>query len=583
MSHEKVKSAEAEPLIIVEGNMCGTDNARCRRSAGVEGHITSERNAPEPERSQARPQAAKPSGPHREGEEPKPMTHGHEKSDFAVIATKPPNKTGQPAAEAVERRAEAEENANQCNTGRTQRREIVKQALDRVRKAARQRKKERFTALLHHITTDLLWLSFHALRRDAAPGIDNVTWRDYEADLERNLQDLHARVHRGAYRAQPSRRRYIPKADGRQRPLAVAALEDKIVQRATAAILNQIYEEEFLGFSYGFRPKRSQHDALDALMVGIRETKRVNWIIDADIRSFFDTVSQEWLIRFLEHRIGDKRIIRLIQKWLKAGVLEEGTLTVSEAGTAQGSVISPLLANVYLHYVFDLWANRWRQRDATGTVIMTRYADDLVIGFERRTDAVRFLPMMRQRFEKFALSLHPEKTRLIEFGRFAANNRRERGLGKPETFNFLGFTLICSQSRRGHFQIKRKTRRDRMRAKLKEIREELRQRRHHPIPEQGRWLQQVVRGFFNYHAVPTNMKALETFRHRVTQLWCETLRKRSHRDKTTWGRIEKIADDWLPKPKVLHPWPDQRFAVKHPRWEPDAGKLHVRFCAGGAQ
>jgi RNA-directed DNA polymerase len=499
------------------------------------------------------------------------MMHGREKSDSVVVAAKSPNKTGQPAAEAMERRAEAEENASQHNTHRTQSRESVSQALERVRKAARQRKKEQFTALFHHLTIDLLRLSFLALKRDAAPGVDGVTWQDYGTDLERKLADLHTRVHRGAYRAQPSRRRYIPKADGRQRPLAVAALEDKIVQRATAAVLNQIYEEEFLGFSYGFRPKRSQHDALDALMVGIRETKGVNWIIDADIRSFFDTVNQQWLIRFLEHRIGDKRIIRLIRKWLKAGVLEDGQLTVSETGTGQGSVISPLLANVYLHYVFDLWAERWRRREATGTMIMTRYADDLVIGFERRADAIRFLAMMRERFEKFSLTLHPEKTRLIEFGRYAAHNRRQRGLGKPETFDFLGFTLICTQSRRGHFQLKRKTRRDRMRAKLKEIGEELR-RRHCQIPEQGKWLQQVVRGFFNYHAVPTNAKALDTFRHHVTELWWRTLRKRSHRDKTTWEQVRKMADDWLPKPKILHPWPDARFAVKHPRWEPYAGK-----------
>jgi RNA-directed DNA polymerase len=510
------------------------------------------------------------------------MMHGHEKSDSVVVAAKSPNKTGQPAAEAMERRAEAKENASQHSTRRAQNRESVSQALERVRKAARLRKKERFTALFHHITVDLLRLSFLALKRNAAPGVDGVTWQDYGADLERKLTDLHARVHRGAYRAQPSRRRYIPKADGWQRPLAVAALEDKIVQRATAAVLNQIYEEDFLGFSYGFRPKRSQHDALDALMAGIGGSK-VSWIIDADIKSFFDTVSHDWLMRFVEHRIGDKRIIRLIQKWLKAGVLEDGTLTVSETGTGQGSVISPLLANVYLHYVFDLWAERWRRREATSTMIMTRYADDLVIGFERKADATRFLAMMRERFEKFSLTLHPEKTRLIEFGRFAVHNRKQRGLGKPETFDFLGFTLISGKTRRGVFQLKRKTRRDRMRAKLREIRAELRQRRHHPIPQQGQWLQQVVRGFFNYHAVPTNAKALDVFRERVTELWWLALRQRSHRDKTTWDRMRKLARDWLPKPKILHPWPEDRFAVKHPRWEPYAGKPHVRFCAGGAQ
>ena len=511
------------------------------------------------------------------------MMYGHEKSDSAIVAVKSPNKTGKPAAEARERRAEAKENANQQSTCRTQCRESVTQALGRVRKAARQRKKERFTALFHHITVDLLRLSFLALKRDAAPGSDGVTWKDYGADLERKLADLHARVHRGAYRPQPSRRRYIPKADGRQRPLAVAALEDKIVQRATAAVLNQIYEEDFLGFSYGFRPKRSQHDALDALIVGIRETGVVNWIIDADIRSFFDTVSQDWLIRFLEHRIGDKRITRLIQTWLRAGVLEDGVVTISETGTGQGSVISPLLANVYLHYVFDLWADRWRRQEATGNMIITRYADDLVIGFEHKADATRFLALMRERFETFALTLHSEKTRLIEFGRHAVHNRRQRGLGKPETFDFLGFTFISSQSRKGHFQVRRRTRRDRLRAKLKEIREELRWRRHHSIPQQGQWLQQVVRGFFAYHAVPTNMEALVKFRRRVTELWRRALKQRSQRNKTSWERTWGIADYWLPKPKILHPWPSVRFAVKHPRWEPYAGKLHVRFCAGGAQ
>src|SRR5919107_5025647 len=390
--------------------------------------------------------------------------HGREKSDPAIVATKPTNKAGRPAAEPVEPRAGAEGNAGRQSTRRAQDRASVSQALDRVRQAARRGKKERFTALLHHLSPDLLRAAFFALKRDAAPGVDGLTWRTYEADLEPRLADLHARVQRGAYRALPSRRRYIPKPDGRRRPLAVAALEDKIVQRATAAVLNQIYEEDFLGFSYGFRPGHSQHDALDALMVGIRETKGVSWIIDADLQSFFDTVSHEWLIRFLKHRIGDRRIIRLIQKWLRAGVLEDGSVTVSETGAGQGSVISPLLANVYLHYVFDLWAARWRRREATGTMIITRYADDLVIGFERQADAHRFLEMMRKRFEEFALSLHPEKTRLIEFGRYAVHHRKQRGLGKPETFNFLGFTLICGQTRQGAFQLKRKTRRDRSQA-----------------------------------------------------------------------------------------------------------------------
>src|SRR6476646_10011203 len=417
------------------------------------------------------------------------MMHGREKSDSAIVAVKPTNKAVPTAAEPVEPRAGAKGNARQQSTHRTPGRERVTQALERVRQAARQRKKERFTALLHHISIDCLRMAFCALKRDAASGVDGLTWPTYEADLDRNLTDLHERVHRGAYRALPSRRTYIPKADGKQRPLAVAAPENKIVQRATVAVLNAIYEEDFLGFSYGFRSKRGQHDALDALAVGIG-TKRVNFILDADVASFFDSVSKEKLVRFVEHRVGDPRIIRLIQNWLKAGVLEDGVVTVSESGTGQGSVVSPLLANVYLHYTFDLWAERWRRREATGDMIIVRYADDIIVGFEHEADARRFWDAMRERFQEFSLSLNSEKSRLIEFGRHAADRRARRGLGKPETFNFLGFTHICGQSRRGKFLLKRRTRRDRMRAKLTEIKEELRRRMHQPIPEQGQWLAQ---------------------------------------------------------------------------------------------
>jgi group II intron reverse transcriptase/maturase len=490
--------------------------------------------------------------------------HGHEKSDSAIVATKLPNKAGKPVAEAGEPRAETKGNMGQHSTRRTQIRESVSQALDRVRKAARQRKKEKFTALLHHISVETLEVAFYALKRKAAPGVDGVTWQEYEADLERRLINLHGSIHRGAYRPQPSRRTYIPKADGRQRPLAIAALEDKIVQGATVLALNAIYEEDFLGFSYGFRPRRGAHDALDALAVGIT-TRKVNYILDADIRSFFDSVSQEWLIRFVEHRMGDKRIIRLIQKWLRAGILEDGAVTVSDRGTGQGSVASPLLANIYLHYVFDLWAERWRRREATGDMIVVRYADDVVLGFQHENDARRFLDAMRARFEEFALQLHPDKTRLIEFGRHAAAGRKKRGLGKPETFDFLGFTHICSRCRRGSFQLKRKSRRDRVRGKLKEIKEELWRRMHWPIPEQGSWLAQVIRGFFAYHAVPTNFLALSKFRRQIIWLWLRTLRRRSQRDNTPWTRMAKLAADFLPEPKILHPWPSVRFAAKHPR------------------
>jgi group II intron reverse transcriptase/maturase len=440
----------------------------------------------------------------------------------------------------------------------------VTQALDRIRRTARERKKERFTALLHHIDTDLLEAEFFALKVQAAAGVDGVTWRDYEHNLKANLEDLHARVHRGAYRPLPSRRVYIPKPDGRQRPLAIAALEDKIVQRATAVVLNAIYEEDFLGFSYGFRPGRSTHHAMDALVVGI-ERRRVSFIIDADIRSFFDTVSQDWLIRFVEHRVGDKRIIRLIRKWLRAGVLEDGIVSVSEKGTAQGAVISPLLANIYLHYALDLWAERYRRREATGDMIIVRYADDFIVGFEHEHDARRFLGALRERLEEFALSLHPEKTRLIEFGRFAAENRKRRGLGRPETFNFLGFTFICGKSRRGKFLIKRKSRSDRVRAKVQAIKQELRRRMHQPIPIQGKWLRQVIRGYFNYHAVPTNSRAVVSFRDEVVRGWWKSLRRRSQRHALNWERMKKLADAWLPQPEILHPWPNQRFAVRHSR------------------
>jgi RNA-directed DNA polymerase len=510
------------------------------------------------------------------------VMHGDETSDPAIVARRPPNKAGRPGAEAEERRAGAEGNAVQASTCRAQDRASVSQGLDRVREVARERKQERFTTLLHHLNPALLRLSFYALKRDAAAGVDGMRWEDYEADLEPRLADLHDRVHSGAYRALPSRRQYIPKADGRQRPLAIAALEDKIVQRALTTVLNTIYEEDFLGFSYGFRPGRGQHDALDALTVGITRRK-VNWVLDADIRSFFDAVSQQWLIRFLEHRIADPRVLRLIQKWLKAGVLEDGIVTVSETGTGQGSVISPLLANVYLHYVFDLWAERWRRREAGGEMIIVRYADDVIVGFEHEADASRFLAAMRERLAEFALTLHPEKTRLLEFGRHAAKRRKERGLGKPETFNFLGFTHICGETRRGRFVVVRKSRRDRVRAKLQAVRAELRQRMHQPIAEQGRWLRQVVSGFFNYHAVPTNSGTLGAFRYHITELWRRTLTRRSERDGSTWARIARLADGWLPKPRITHPWPEERFAVRHPRWEPYAGKPHVRFCAGGAQ
>src|ERR1700688_1997224 len=492
------------------------------------------------------------------------MMHEPEKSDSVVVAVKSANKTEQPVRESVEPRTETKGNANQQSTRRAQDRESVSQALERVRLAARRGEKEKFTSLLHHVDPEMLRTSFYALKHDAAPGVDGMTWDTYEQDLDRRIETLHAGVQSGAYRALPSRRSYIPKEDGTNRPLAVTALEDKIVQRAVAAVLSEIHEEDFLGFSYGFRPGRGQHDALDALCVGI-SSKKVNFILDADIRSFFTEVSQEWVVRFLEHRIGDKRIIRLVQKWLRSGILEDGIVTIEEKGTGQGSVISPLLSNIYLHYVFDLWAERWRRREATGDMIMVRYADDTVVGFQHENDARRFWDDMRERLRAFSLTLHPEKTRLIEFGRFAAQNRERRGLGKPETFKFLGFVFISGKSRRGDFQIRRKSRGDRMGAKLREVKEGLRQRWHVPIPDTGKWLGQVVAGYFAYHAVPTNSAAIGAFRSHVTVLWHRRLCRRSQKARLVWPRMAKLADDFLPKPRVLHPWPNVRFAVRHPR------------------
>src|SRR6267143_408036 len=510
------------------------------------------------------------------------MVYGPEKSDLSTVAGKPANNSEGSEAESVERREGAEGNTSKHRTRRTPSRVSVYPGRERVRERAKTEKKERFTALLHHVDVNLLRAAFSWLKRDAAPGVDGLTWREYEQNLEANLVDLHGRVHRGAYRALPSRRKFIPKADGRERPLGIAALEDKIVQRAVVEVFNAIYEEDFLGFSYGFRPGRGQHDALDALAVGITRTP-VNWILDVDVRSFFDSVSHEWLIRFVEHRIGDPRMIRLIRKWLKAGVLEDGEWSSSETGTPQGAVVSPTLSNIYLHYAFDLWAERWRRREARGRVILVRYADDIVAGFEHQGEAERFQAELRERLEKFALTLHPDKTRLIEVGRHAAGDRKKRGLGKPATFTFLGFTHICGRSRAGYFQLKRKTRRDRMRAKLKALKAELRRRMHAPIPEQGRWLTQVVRGYFAYHAVPTNTRSLAAFRYHVTVLWHRTLRRRSQKDWTTWERMSRLEAAYLPPARVLHSWPQARFAVKHPRWEPGARIAPAGICAGGAR
>lgn len=437
----------------------------------------------------------------------------------------------------------------------------LQHALERIRQAACRDKELRFTSLWHHVyNVDRLRKAYFKLKRKAAAGVDHVTWEQYGEDLEDNLQGLSQRLRRGAYRAKPVRRVYIPKADGRQRPLGVTALEDKIVQRSTVEVLNTIYETDFLGFSYGFRPGRNPHHALDAICVAMTRRK-VNWVLDADISGFFDAIDREWLVKFLEHRIADPRVIRHIKKWLNAGVMEDGKRIELEAGTPQGGSVSPLLANVYLHYVFDLWADQWRRRHARGDVVIVRFADDSVMGFEHRSDAEQFHKDLRNRFSKFCLELHPDKTRLIEFGRFAADNRKRRGEGKPESFDFLGFTHTCDRSRNGRFIVLRQTIGKRMRAKLAEIKCELRRRLHHSVPSVGQWLRSVVQGHFQYYAVPRNQRKLDAFKYQVYRLWLQSLRRRSQRHRMTGERMNRLAAKWLPPVRTLHPYPEQRLRV----------------------
>jgi RNA-directed DNA polymerase len=487
-----------------------------------------------------------------------------EKSDRPVVAGKPANNgRGVPRlAELVEPRGLAKGNAAQQNRGRTQSRATLQHALDRVRQAAKKDKRMRFTALWHHVyNIDRLHEAYLGLSRKAAAGVDGETWQEYGEDLEVRLQDLSERLKQGAYRAKPVRRVYIPKADGRQRPIGVPALEDKIVQRATAEVLNAIYEVDFLGFSYGFRPGRSQHNALDALTVGI-ETRKVNWVLDADIRGFYDAIDHEWLMRFAEHRIADKRVLRHLKKWLKAGVLEGEQWKRLEEGTPQGGSISPLMSNIYLHYVLDLWIQQWRKRHAKGDVIVVRFADDFTVGFQYRSDAERFRRELEVRLQKFSLELHPEKTLLLEFGRDASSRRKERGLGKPETFEFLGFTHISGKKRDGRFVVQRKTARRRVQRKLRELKEELRRRLHWNPHDVGKWLRSVLLGYYRYYGVPLNYDALGKFRHAVEWLWYRALRRRSQRNALNWGRMRRrFTRRWLPNPRIYHPWPDQRLRV----------------------
>jgi len=490
------------------------------------------------------------------------MTNGPGKSDRSVVPEKSSNNVGQPAAEGMEGRGLAKGNLPQQNASRTPSRKDAPSALERVRQAAGKDKKLRFTALLHHIyNLETLRMAYFRLKKEAAPGVDGETWRHYGEELERNLQDLSERLKRGAYRAKPVRRVFIPKADGRQRPLGVTALEDKIVQRAAVEVLNAIYETDFLGFSYGFRPGRSQHQALDALYTGLL-TRKVNWVLDLDIKGFFDGISHEWLVKFVEHRIADRRVVRLIQKWLRAGVLEDGKRIRTEEGTPQGGSASPLLANVYLHYVFDLWVQAWRQKCAHGDLIVVRFADDIVVGFHSKADADQFRSELTERMRKFNLELHPEKTRLLEFGPYAIDQRQWRGEGKPETFNFLGFTHICVKKRsNGRFTVLRQTIRKRLQTKLNEVKTELQRRMHEPIPEVGKWLQAVVRGHIRYYGVPQNYNALWIFRFQVGRLWHRALSRRSQKGRVLWDRMRRLITRWLPVPTLCHPYPLRRMGV----------------------
>jgi group II intron reverse transcriptase/maturase len=489
--------------------------------------------------------------------------HERGKSDSSVVPGKPPNNgPGAPeSAEGVEERGLAKGNPHQFARSRTQSRGILQSALRRIRQIAKGRKGERFTTLWHHVyNPDRLHEVYFELKRDSAPGVDGVTWQQYGENLWGNLTDLAVRLKRGAYHPPPVERAYIPKLDGRQRPIGKPTLEDKLVQRTFTEVIGEVYEAEFLGFSYGCRPGRSQHNALDALTVAM-ERRSVNWVLDADIRGFFEAIDHEWMLKFVQHRIADGRVLRQVRKWLKAGVVEAGKKSIPEAGTPQGGSVSPLLANIYLHYVLDLWVARWRRRHARGDVIIVRYVDDFVVGFEHRAEALRFLDELKERLRRFGLELHAEKTRLIEFGRYAIRDRRRRGDGKPETFDFLGFTHICSKDRKGWFIVRRHTMRRRMVAKLKTIKIALKRRRHEKVDEVRRWVSAVLRGHFQYYGVPRNTRALGAFYKQVLWYWWRALRRRSQKHNLPWRRFCRNAKRHLPQPRVTHPYPNQRLRV----------------------
>jgi RNA-directed DNA polymerase len=522
-------------------------------------------------------------GQGREGNSRNPGQHAFEGSDTLVVPQKSLNSRVTPE-EGMEGRGVANGKLGQRNASRTQDRQDALTHLARVGERAAKKRGERFGNLLSHIKLPLLREAYEKLRpnKKAAAGIDGQTWSEYGENLEARLLDLQERVHRGSYHPPPVRRVHIPKGEGRTRPIGVPTTEDKVLQQAVRMLLEPIYERsEFLGFSYGFRPGRSQHDALEALRVAI-VGRRTNWVLDADIQQFFDTIDHGWMQKFLEHRIADTRLVRLLMKWLHAGVMEDGRLYEAKAGTPQGGIISPLLANIYLTYALDQWAHQWRGRHAHGEVYVVRYADDLVMGFEREEDARAMRTAMAERLAKFGLTLHPEKTRILRFGRFAQEHGADDGLRKPETFDFLGFTHICARRRgRGKFLLLRQTSRKKRRAKLQAIREEIRRAKHKPPAEQYRWLRLVLLGHYNYYGVPGNTRTMGSFRHQIREYWHRTLQRRSQRAR--WSHAERTRFDRrfpLPQPRITHPYLFASDSLDR-RWEPGAGNPHAGLCTGG--
>jgi RNA-directed DNA polymerase len=488
---------------------------------------------------------------------------GSEESDAGMVPEKSA-KTWVTPVESMEGRAAAEGKSAHGDAHRAQDRERAPTQVERIGQRAKEKKGERFDNLLSALKVPLLTEAYQRLRRSAAPGVDGVTWEEYGEHLDARLLDLQDRIHRGSYHPQPVRRVHIPKGDGRTRPLGIPTLEDKIVQQAVRMVLEPIYERMFLGFSYGFRPGRSQHDALNALAEAI--SRKLNWVLDADIRAFFDTIDHGWMQKFLEHRIADRRMVRLLMKLLHAGVMEDGELREVGEGTPQGGNVSPLLANIYLHYALDLWAQQWRKRHARGEMYIVRYADDFVMGFQNEQDARAMREALASRLAAFGLELHPDKTRVLRFGRFAREKCEREGRRSPETFDFLGFTHIAGIDRRGAFQLKRRTSRKKRKAKLAKLSEEMHRRRHEPVPLQHAWLCSVLRGHYRYYGVPTNTPALKSFRERVRSGWHRQLQRRSQRAR--WNCARRAAHEErfpLPLPMIHHPWPSLRRAVPSTR------------------